>query len=232
MIPPQTPAVSAQQGQVNTQQGQLPQPNQDAGRQPLTPPQPPQGAGANGQITTGSAQLGVFVVPTDGAGVRISSVTPGTAADAAGLEPGDVILSLNGKLVRSPQDVIAAVRQSRVGDQVELRVWRDGNESTIVAALQEMQATSASVEYGAPSSGYGYIEGYGGSSDVYGSVPLVQRYYGYYPGSYNYPYNGYYGRSYRWGYPAGAYYGTPGFGYYRSPWGQGVRIGSFGFGWR
>jgi membrane-associated protease RseP (regulator of RpoE activity) len=197
----------------------------------LPQPQPPRQDMTNqtDARTLGRAQLGVFLVPTDGAGVRISTVTPGTAAEAAGLMPGDILLAMNGQSAVNPQVVIGRIRAMKVGDAVELRIWRNGAEQTVNATLGEMRSAPQQTQYSVPATGY--IEG-GVEPYYYPSGRVYRRYYGYYPGTYVAP-DGYYGRSYSYGYPyGGAYYGTPGFGYYNGPWGQGVRIGSFGFGWR
>ncbi len=211
--------------------------SQQAAQPALTAPQPPteSGAGGQGPNEPATPQLGVYVVPTDGAGVRVGNVTDGTAAAAAGLQPGDILLTINGKFVDQPQDVIDMIHRMKPGDRVELRIWRNGGESSLTATLQPMQLAPESEEFSGPQNGY--IEDVA-RRNYYGRGPIVRRYYGSYPSfsysypyTYSYPYYGYYG-SYGFGYPYGAYYGTPRYGYYYSPWRQGVRIGPFGFSWR
>jgi len=198
---------------------------------PLPPDQPNMNANASGALDrqAGRAELGVFLVPTDGAGVRIRDVTPGSAAEAVGLRSGDVILSVNGQNVAIANDVIERLRLLRPGDAVELRIWRDGVEQTVTATLREARQSELQASYMAPS---GYIEG--GVVQpyyMYGDRPVYQqRYYSYYPGAYGYGY-GYGAWPYGYG-DRSQYYGTPRFGYYNSPWGQGVNVGGFRFGWR
>ncbi|MGH7683724.1 MAG: S1C family serine protease, partial [Vulcanimicrobiaceae bacterium] len=76
------------------------------------------------------AFMGVQLVPLSdvrnqidykGQGVAIVGVVTGTAADKAGLQPGDVIQTVNGKAVTSPQQVTAMVHGMKPGQTVELR---------------------------------------------------------------------------------------------------------------
>ncbi len=80
-------------------------------------------------------------------GVLILRVEPGSAADAAGLRatqvngrgeviPGDIILGLDGKRIDSVSTLLARLDDYRVGDQVTVRMWRDGREIEIKAMLQ------------------------------------------------------------------------------------------------
>lgn len=85
-------------------------------------------------------ELGVFVVSAGGPGVRISRVVTGTAAEQAGLQTGDVILSINGQSIDRPQALIQSIRAIRAGEPANLRVWRDGQEQEIVATLQPLRA--------------------------------------------------------------------------------------------
>lgn len=71
-----------------------------------------------------SGYLGVGLEPGDG-GVRIMQVLPGTAAAQAGLKVGDLIISLNGKMVAVPEDFIGGVQKLKVGDQVTLKIRRE-----------------------------------------------------------------------------------------------------------
>nr|WP_249138892.1 RIP metalloprotease RseP [Actibacterium sp. MT2.3-13A] len=57
----------------------------------------------------------------------IDALQPGSAAMDAGLEVGDVILSVDGKPVTAFRQLQEMVRQSS-GEVMQLRVWRDGKE--------------------------------------------------------------------------------------------------------
>ena len=56
-------------------------------------------------------------------GVGISQVVSGSAADQAGLNPGDVILKMNGKAYNDATQLQGAIRNLHAGDKVTLEVW-------------------------------------------------------------------------------------------------------------
>ncbi len=62
--------------------------------------------------------------------VVVSSVEAGTPADGV-LEPGDLVRAVDGVEVTTPDQVGAAVRASAPGDDVEVRIERDGAERTV-----------------------------------------------------------------------------------------------------
>ena len=165
----------------------------------------------------------------EGPGVQIGDVTPGSAADEAGLQLGDYILSIDGQTTATPQDVRRQIRDMRPGDTVELTIWRNGTEHSITATLgetrrmvlQDRELSDDSVDYATgPYFTYYRTPVYGAYDGYY---PGYYRYYGYYPRT---PY--YYGYPYSYGY---RYYGAPRLGYYGSPWGAGVRVGPFRYYW-
>ncbi len=61
-------------------------------------------------------------------GVQIQAVFNGTAAEKAGLNPGDVILAINGAPLSSMSDLRNEVSMCNVGDQVTLTVARNGQQ--------------------------------------------------------------------------------------------------------
>jgi serine protease Do len=63
-------------------------------------------------------------------GVLVTQVTPQSPADEKGIEPGDVIVSVNQEPVREPRQLIEAVRKAgSAGDkQVLLLILRDGQQ--------------------------------------------------------------------------------------------------------
>ena len=64
-------------------------------------------------------------------GAEIQSVTPGSPAEAAGLESGEVITSVDGRPVRDPGEVAEAVSANKPGDTVEVTVTDGGQERTV-----------------------------------------------------------------------------------------------------
>lgn len=61
-------------------------------------------------------------------GVVIVELAPNSPAARAGLEIGDVIVALNGQPVKTEDDAIITLYDSRVGDTITLRVQRDGRQ--------------------------------------------------------------------------------------------------------
>jgi putative serine protease PepD len=68
-------------------------------------------------------------------GALISEVTPGGAAEAAGLEAGDVVTALNGIPITDQTDLTAQVRALPGGADAELTYTRDGESSTVTVTL-------------------------------------------------------------------------------------------------
>jgi putative serine protease PepD len=68
-------------------------------------------------------------------GAEIRSVTPGSPAETAGLQPGDVITSVDGRTVRAPDDVAAAVSAKEPGDRVDVELSNGGQERTAAVPL-------------------------------------------------------------------------------------------------
>ena len=70
-------------------------------------------------------------------GVIIVEVNQGSPADMTGLEPGDVILSVNGEDVNKPSDIRTVILENdfRSGDKVTLQIFRNGNYKKIKMKL-------------------------------------------------------------------------------------------------
>jgi len=64
-------------------------------------------------------------------GALVAEVVPGQPADKAGLQPGDVVLSLNGKPVANSSELTRLVAQSHAGDTLHLAVLRDGKPASV-----------------------------------------------------------------------------------------------------
>tara|TARA_B100002049_G_scaffold84789_1_gene62668 strand:+ start:35 stop:1117 length:1083 start_codon:yes stop_codon:yes gene_type:complete len=70
-------------------------------------------------------------------GVIIVEVNQGSPADMTGLEPGDVILSVNGEDVNKPSDIRTVILENdfRSGDKVTLQIFRNGNYKKVKMRL-------------------------------------------------------------------------------------------------
>ena len=71
----------------------------------------------------------------DGQGVVVAMVVESGPAHRAGIKEGDVIRSIGGKPVKSPQELIALVAQRAVGEKVTLSIVRDGQEKNIEVTI-------------------------------------------------------------------------------------------------
>lgn len=78
------------------------------------------------ELTSLTAELRSHFGAPDDAGVMVSRVQEGSPAEAAGLRVGDVITSVDGEPVASPQKLGLAVRTHEPGETVELVLVRDG----------------------------------------------------------------------------------------------------------
>ena len=70
-------------------------------------------------------------------GLQVRDVTPGGAADRAGVRAGDVILSAAGTELADSRDLLRVRRQLYVGDQLDLTLWRDGERLDVTLTLDE-----------------------------------------------------------------------------------------------
>lgn len=61
-------------------------------------------------------------------GVYISGITPGSSADRAGLQEGDVIIAVNGNRIGSVPELQEQVARFRPGDRISLDYFRKGQQ--------------------------------------------------------------------------------------------------------
>ncbi len=93
----------------------------------------------DGQANTGKLGLAVddlnqdarqqLQLPADLKGAAIANVRPGSPAEDAGLQPGDVVLEVNRKPVDSAEQFANAVHATPAGKDILLLVWSKGNNS-------------------------------------------------------------------------------------------------------
>jgi putative serine protease PepD len=66
-------------------------------------------------------------------------VTPGGAADAAGLPSGVVVTKLDDRVINSADALVAAVRSKAPGDKVTLTYTAPGGDQTVEVTLGTAQ---------------------------------------------------------------------------------------------
>ncbi len=90
--------------------------------------------GVGGLHTVDTAIVAFFDLSID-RGVLLTSVAPGQPADAAGLEPEDVIVAIDGEAVTSIEQLVGAIRSREVGQQIEITYWRGNTQIVTNATL-------------------------------------------------------------------------------------------------
>jgi putative serine protease PepD len=79
----------------------------------------------------------------DGDGARIATgdingtppLVPGGPAEKAGIEPGDVVVAIDGQQVADSSELIVAIRAHQPGDTITLTLRRDGDEQDVDVTL-------------------------------------------------------------------------------------------------
>jgi serine protease Do len=80
-------------------------------------------------------------------GAIITQVERGSPADQAGLQPGDVILEMNGNPIENYTEFRTAVAAMRPGTTVQLLVWRDGRTFERNVTLGERPAEPGQAQH-------------------------------------------------------------------------------------
>jgi aminopeptidase N len=94
-------------------------------------PQP--GAGQGRRVSFGTMPDFAFAGP----GVKVAGVTPGSPAEEAGVEEGDVLLKVDGKEIANLQGFAAILRGLAPGQTVKVVLSRGGSEQTLDVTVVE-----------------------------------------------------------------------------------------------
>lgn len=81
-------------------------------------------------------------------GVVVNSITPGSAAEKAGIKRGDVITAINGEKIEDGNALRNKVAATAPGTEITLTILRDGKEQQVKATLDEFQPEKAQNEGG------------------------------------------------------------------------------------
>jgi serine protease Do len=71
-------------------------------------------------------------------GAAVTQVNKGSAADKAGIRPGDVILAYNGQSINQSADLPPLVGQTPPGSKATLEILRDGKRENVPVTVAEM----------------------------------------------------------------------------------------------
>ncbi|HTH60570.1 MAG TPA: Do family serine endopeptidase [Paraburkholderia sp.] len=104
-----------------------------------------------GTVTRGRIGVGIQALDQDAAkslgldaprGALVGSVDPDGPAAAAGIQKGDVILSLNGQPVTESNELPSRVMQLAPGADVPVEVWRNGARKQLTVTIGAAQASA------------------------------------------------------------------------------------------
>ena len=118
------------------------QPQQPAEQIPAEQDYVPQFNSTTAQLAlaaSGGAVLGITMDPQYPQAAVVREVTPGAPAELAGLRPGDMITSIDQKLVQSPDDVVNLIAGMQPGAQIAIQFVRPILRSEVQAAAPEQQ---------------------------------------------------------------------------------------------
>lgn len=72
-------------------------------------------------------------------GAMVAGVSDDSPAKTAGIKQGDVILTFDGKEVESMRRLPRIVAETRIGKDVDVDIWRDGEKQTVQVELGELE---------------------------------------------------------------------------------------------
>ena len=83
-------------------------------------------------------------------GALVSDVSPGGAAERAGVQVGDVVLTANGQEISRAGDLSAIVSLAQPRDKLDLMVWRAGKATLLHASMDDSKTDIPTPELSAP----------------------------------------------------------------------------------
>lgn len=95
----------------------------------------------SGSVVIGAGgALGIVVGSDEAGGARVMEITPGSAGESIGLQPGDIITQIDGQEVVNSSFISRYVRDRNPGDEVEV-VWQTeaGDTQAATAVLDEAE---------------------------------------------------------------------------------------------
>lgn len=95
-------------------------------------------------LETGTSSTPIIGITLDtrfaGPGALVGTVTPRGPAAGAGIRPGDVIVSIDGRTVANADELVIAIRDNSPGDTIDVVVEREGSPRTFQVTLEAQPA--------------------------------------------------------------------------------------------
>ncbi|MFW6082396.1 MAG: DegQ family serine endoprotease, partial [Desulfosalsimonas sp.] len=98
----------------------------------------------SGEVTRGWLGVGIQELNDDlkeyydtDSGVLVSQVFEGDPAEEAGIEPNDIIVSVNGRKVDSPRELSRTIAEIKPGEKAEIKYIREGKTRTAEVTLSK-----------------------------------------------------------------------------------------------
>ena len=101
------------------------------------PPPPPRSDRHNSQPVTLRSRDRMWYYSDGTRCVLVEKVMPGSAAEAAGIQSGDLILKLEDEQITSGDALSGAISAYKPGDKATLTIQRDGQELTVEVTFGE-----------------------------------------------------------------------------------------------
>lgn len=73
-------------------------------------------------------------------GALVAQVAAGSPAAKSGIEPGDVVLSIDSSAISNVEDIQCFMLKAKIDQNIKITVWRDGKKSVIQLQLEEPPA--------------------------------------------------------------------------------------------
>ncbi len=103
----------------------------------------------NNGYVTGRPTIGIGVITVDQTtadqygwpvGAYVKEITKGGAAEKAGVKTGDIITAVDGTAVTSSAEISTIKNTHKVGDSIELEIYRNGDTIKLSIVLEEAKA--------------------------------------------------------------------------------------------
>ena len=85
-----------------------------------------------------------FGIDGDQRGVVVAEVQKGSSAERAGVQPGDIVISVDGRQTDSAAQLRNEIGGRRIGDSVRLTLLRDGSSKSVTVKIGEPSTVAAS----------------------------------------------------------------------------------------